>query len=239
MMTSADTASEPVLPGTPCQNPCDSPCGESADQNSTTVSQPETWMAKWMKASLFNTLDLCFDHVYQEPKSILIVGGCRQVSLAQHIALLLPSAEITLVDPCPDIAQRAKAEICCRFKFIDSPLEALPFENNAFDLTLAHNYFAYPAVWQQGFAELYRVTRTNVFFSINQPFVWWLMGALMGGQATLDTLGIQLPGQLPENDDLMKMLAPMAKISAKWSPLPWKCYMTQVKPAWNPKTVLS
>src|SRR5689334_16894962 len=95
----------------PCGQPCDHPCDEPCEDKQAKQSR---W-TQWLRDSIFNALDVCFDDVYREPKKILIVGGCRQMALSQHIALLLPAAEITLVDPDDAVVERAKAEICCRF----------------------------------------------------------------------------------------------------------------------------
>lgn len=219
-----------------CDKPCSEPCSETASLNPS--AENETKTVQWVKNSVFNTLDLCFDEVYQEPKSILIPGGCRQIALAQHIALLLPAAEITLIDSCAGVVQKAKEEICCRFKFIETPLESLPFERNAFDLTIAHNYFAYPKDWKQGFSELCRVTESNLFFSIHRPLLWSIFGRLMGGDQTLEQLGMSLPKSLPEQNDMMKLFATTIKIKAKWNPFPWRGYMTHVKPGWDQKLTL-
>lgn len=226
-MSHASTLShENGLPGKgPCGQPCDHPCEEPC--------QPgvETFWQRLFKASLWNTLDICFDDVLSEPKKILIVGGCRQMDLSQRLALLLPAADITLVDPDEAIAQKAKEEVCCRFKFIAAPLEQLPFEASQFDLTIAHNFLAYPQQnWRRALSELGRVTGKNLFLSVHRPWLWSALRALPGACYGMNALGVQMPQTLPEKFELLMHLHLYAKIKSKLAPLPWTVYMTEMRP---------
>jgi hypothetical protein len=220
--------------GKPCDQTCDEPC---ADKSALPTK------SRWVNAlnnSLFNTLDLCFDDIYREPRKILIVGGCRQMDLSQHIALLLPAAEIHLVDPDVSVVQRAKEEICCRFKFVDTPLEDLPYETNQFDLTIAHNFMALPYQnWERAIFELARVTEANLFFSVHRPFLWKLASCLSGFSKAVQALGLQVPESMPPTFDLINHLTHYAKIKTKLSPLPWTVYMTEVRPKWEEKLTLA
>lgn len=211
--------------GQPCDKPCDEPC---ADHPAATGDS--RWK-KFLKASLFNTLDLCFDDVYAEPKTILIVGGCRQRDLAQHIALLLPAADIVVVDPDEQQVAKAKAEICCRFKFVHAPLEALPFEAGAFDLTIAHNFPAYPqANWQRALSEVCRVTGKNLMVSVHRPVLWSLLRRLPGFCPAMGQLGSVPPLHIPARAEWLTHLRLQAQIKTILTPPPWTVYMTAMKP---------
>jgi len=218
-----------------CGKPCDS-CEEPCDERQAKFTGK--W-AQWLKNSLFNTLDICFDDVYSEPKTILIVGGCRQMDLSQHIALLLPAAEITLVDPDEAVVAKAKEEVCCRFKFVPSSLEALPFEREYFDLTIAHNFLAYPDDWQTALAEVGRVTKGNLFISHHRPVLWGLAKKIGVLNQAMQSLGIETPERLPEAFEFMSGLYEFAKVKTKLSPFPWTTYMAAMRPRWEEKLVLS
>lgn len=220
--------------GKPCDQTCDEPC---ADKPSSIARS--RW-SHWINASLFNTLDLCFDEVYQEPKKILIVGGCRQMDWSQHVALLLPAAEIHLVDPDEAVVQRAQEEICCRFKFVTAPLDRLPYERDQFDLTLAHNLLALPqADWTNTLAELARVTSANFMLSMHRPLLWAMASRLPGFSQGVQALGLQVPARLPAAGDFLTVLSRYAKVKAKFAPLAWTVYMTAVKPKWDEKLTLA
>lgn len=191
----------------------------------------ESFWQRLFKQSLWNTLDICFDDVYSEPKKILIIGGCRQMDLSQRLALLLPAAEITLVDPDEAVAQKAKEEVCCRFKFIAAPLEQLPFETSTFDLTIAHNFLAYPQQdWRRALSEASRVTSRNLFFSVHRPLLWKLGRMIPGICQGMGRLGIVMPQQLPEKFELLTHLHLYTKIKTRLSPFPWTVYMTEIRP---------
>lgn len=154
------------------------------------------------------------------------------MALSQHIALLLPAADITLVDPDEAVAQRAKEEVCCRFQFIATPLEALPFEANSFDLTIAHNFFAYPEKdWQHALSELGRVTEKNLLLSFHRPVLWSLLKRLPGFRQGMENLGLSVPAQSPAKFDILTHLRLYTKIKNMISPLPWMVYMTEMRPS--------
>jgi SAM-dependent methyltransferase len=221
----------------PCGQPCDHPCDEPCDDHAA-AGKESRWY-RWLKSSLFNTLDVCFDDVYREPKKILIVGGCRQMDLSQHIALMLPAAEIFLVDPDEAIVQKAQEEICCRFKFITSPLEQLPFEANTFDLTLAHNFFAYPDRWQDALSELGRVTQGNLFLTLHRPILWSLAKRLSSFKVAMKELGIEIPTKLPAKFEFLTHLRLYAKVKTLLPTFPWTVYMTEMRPIREERLVLS
>lgn len=221
-----------------CGKPCDQTCDEPCDERPLMAARSR-W-ASWLNASIFNTLDVCFDDVYREPKKILIVGGCRQMDLSQHIALLLPAAEIHLVDPDEAMVQKAKEEICCRFKFAQGSLEALPYETDQFDLTIAHNFMALPQQdWERAMSELARVTESNLFFSLHRPLLWKLAMRVGGFASAVNELNIRLPENMPSQYDLIHHLTNYVKIKTKLAPFPWMVYMTQVRPKWDEKLTLA
>lgn len=231
----------PALPLGPCEKPCgDEPCheGDCEGKGKQEAGRLPLWQ-RFMKTGLFNTLDLCFDDVYSEPKKILIVGGCRQRDLAQHIALLLPAAEIVLIDPDEAEVRAAEEEICCRFKFITSPLEALPFEDEAFDLTLAHHFAGYAEQWPQALSEISRVTRKNLFLSVQNPLWIQVFKLLPGFSKAMQALGTVPAAQAPSRFDLLSRLRLYAKVKTRLAPLPWTVYMTEMRPDRQEKTVLS
>lgn len=218
--------------GKPCDG-CDDPCEE---KKAKFVSR---W-AQWFNNSLFNTLDLCFDDVYAEPKKILIVGGCRQMDLSQHIALLLPAAEITLVDPDEAVVAKTKEEVCCRFKFVPASLEALPFERETFDLTIAHNFIAYPENWKEALLELGRVTRGNLMISQHRPLLWGFAKRFGVINSAMQSLGLEIPARLPDNYEFMTTLYDFSKVKSRYAPFPWTVYMTAMNPPrWDEKLVLA
>jgi hypothetical protein len=218
--------------GKPCDG-CEEPCEE---KKAKSVGR---W-AQWLNNSLFNTLDLCFDDVYAEPKKILIVGGCRQMDLSQHIALLLPAAEITLVDPDEAVVAKAKEEVCCRFKFIPASLESLPFEGQTFDLTIAHNFMAYPQDWKLALTELGRVTSGNLFISQHRPVVWGFAKRFGVLNSAMQSLGIEMPPHLPNHFEFMTALYDFSTVKTRLAPFPWSAYMTTMNPPrWDAKLVLA
>jgi SAM-dependent methyltransferase len=199
----------------------------------------ESRLFRWLKASLLNTLDLCFDDVYREPKRILIVGGCRQIPLAQHLALLLPAAEITLVDADEAVVQQAKEAICCRFRFVAAPLEALPFEPDAFDLTIAHNLPAYAEDWKRVLSELGRVTERNLLVSVHRPRLWSLAARLGGFRDAMRRMGTpDVPAHPPESHEWLTRLYLYARVKTRLSPFPWTVYMTEMRPLREERLVL-
>jgi SAM-dependent methyltransferase len=238
MITIEQNPANPLFRQGPCGEPCEHPCDDH-EPDSPVAQASEPALFRWLKAGLFNTLDLCFDDVYREPKRILIVGGCRQIPLAQHLALLLPAAEITLVDSDETVVTEAKEAICCRFKFIHAPLEQLPFEENAFDFTVAHNFLAYPSDWQRALSELGRVTDTNLLISAHRPLLWKVASRFDGFRTAIEALGLPHPTRkLPENVDWLTHVNLYAKIKTRLSPMPWTVYMTEIRPQQQERLIL-
>ena len=206
-----------------------SECSGSCDDAPKAPPQP-SWAANLLKSSFYNALDLCFDDVKAEPKRILMIGGCRQRDFAQYIALVLPGSEIVLVDPDAEEARKAKEEICCRFKFIDASLEALPFEDDAFDLTFAHNLLEFTEYWPQALSEIARVTTGNFLMTVHNPAQWTVGKLLPGMKEALAATGVTLPATLPDRHDLMTRLWHHGRVTTKLAPFPWTFLMMTMNP---------
>jgi SAM-dependent methyltransferase len=242
------SAIPPVLKMGPCGEPCDSPCDDHDHSSGNAsgdgpVKEPQSAIYRSLKAGLVNAIDLCFDHVYEEPKRILMVGGCRQISLAQHIALMLPAVEITLVDADEAIVAATKEAICCRFKFVTTPLEKLPYPEGHFDLTIAHHFHAYPQDWKQALSEISRVTSKSMMISV--PKTWqWKLSKLMGTncQEALVVLGAAENSScpsLPSQFDWLTQLTLYAKIKSRYSPFPWSFQMCQLNAMREERLILN
>ncbi|MGE0200898.1 MAG: class I SAM-dependent methyltransferase [Candidatus Melainabacteria bacterium] len=221
--------------GEPCDSPCDSPCEGGGEAEGR-----QGWLQKLLCTGFNNAIDLCFDDVYAEPKTILMVGGCRQRTFAQRLALMLPGAEIAMVDPSEEEAVRAKQEICCRFEFFVAPMDRLPFEDGQFDLVLAHNLAELlpPQTWESGLKEVLRVAGKNVLLSHHRGGLTRGMESLLGlwpgapsrpVQAALKAGGITLPQTpAPNPADVraqLRQLAPQYDFTTELTPFPWHLYM--------------
>jgi len=221
--------------GEPCDSPCDTPCEGGADGKAR-----QGWLQKLLCTGFNNAIDLCFDDVYAEPKTILMVGGCRQRNFAQRIALMLPGADIAMVDPSEEEAVRAKQEICCRFEFFVASMDHLPFEDNQFDLVFAHNLAELlpPEAWETGLKEVLRVAGKNVLIGHHRAGLSRGLEGLLGlwpgapsrpVQAALKASGITLPETQPPNPSevrsQLRRLAPEFRFTTELTPFPWQLYM--------------
>lgn len=222
----------------PCGQPCDQPCAEPCDEHPSDVV-PTRGLARLLETTLYNALDVCFDEVMAEPRKMLIVGGCRQRNLAQHLALLLPGTDMVLVDPEARVVQKAQEEICCRFKFVHAPLEALPFDTDEFDVTIAHNFLAYPEHWESAVDELGRVTRANLLISHQRPLLWALTRWLGPFEKALKAQGVELPRKLPPKFELLNRLYRTSRVKTCIAPYPFTVYMTAMNPVKEERLVLA
>jgi SAM-dependent methyltransferase len=234
-MSSPDsTATLEILTGNPCDGPCGKPCADEADceegcaEAGATTHAPLTRM---LFQTFVNALDVCFDEVLKEPKKILIIGGCRQRDFAQYIALLLLGSDITLLDPDPRQAQRAREEICCRFKFLSGAVEQMPFENGEFDLVFAHNLPEFSLDLDAAVAEIARITtrdRGNFMITHHRPLLWQWARYFPGMRHALRQMGISVPeDRIPTISRLPGLISRSAAIGTRLSPLPWQMYMTR------------
>jgi len=179
--------------------------------------------------AFYNAVDLAFDDVLKEPQKILMIGGCRQQAFAQHIALLLPAADITLVDPDAEIARAAKEKICCRFQFTSASLNELPFETEHFDLVFAHNLLELSGDYVPVISEIDRVTTRNhgnFLISHHRPKAWRAMALLPGFEDAMADIGTPSPLFAVSDHAIEGAIKQHAEIAQKLSPLPWRIYMT-------------
>jgi hypothetical protein len=212
-----------------CETPCDQfeDCGsgDCSDKPEKKPAKAGFWQSMFVKG-LHNTLNLAFDEVYQEPKKILMIGGCRQTDFARHVALLLPAADITLVDPDANVTERAKAEICCRFKFETSEIESMPFDNGQFDLIIAHNLPEYVQNQAGADAEIARITskrQGNVMLSTLNPLSMNLFSWLPGFKSGLMATGVDLKASSVDLDAVKRVFtSSQGSLALEVNPLPWQ-----------------
>lgn len=205
---------------------------------------PLPWGGRLLELAWNEGLMNCLDEMRAEPRSILMVGGCRQRVLARKLAFLFPATKITLVDPDPEQVRRAEADIHCRFSFIPSDLAHLPFEDNRFDLTLVPNLFEFlpakPEAWEEALVHLARVTDGHLFFSLQQQGVWWqLLGSRWPNfQAALSRHGLTLPeAQLPQTQ-VIQAARRYGEVCYRVNPYPWSMWMLKLRPIRETRLVL-
>ncbi len=180
----------------------------------------------------YNAMEVCFDELGQlsdPPKNILVIGGCRQRDMARRLGFLLPFSKIYTLDPDLEQVQRAEVEIKCRFKFTHGSVEALPFEDKAIDLTLAHNAFEYIADWEQAAEEIRRVTRHYAVVGLHRPLMGKLLGAIPGVQRAITHLGCSVPQKQPSKRTVIEKLKEISTIKTTAQPAPWQLMMCRIK----------
>ncbi len=212
-------------------DPDHSPCGDSLSDCSKEADQPPVGEGFWsqlLNNGLYNAFDLSFDEVYQEPKTILMLGGCRHREFARYIALLLPSAEISLYDTDAAIAMKAKEEVCCRFQFFTGSATELPYEDKAFDLVIAHNLFEMTdeSNWQQALNEAHRISNRNLMVSHHRPMMWNLLKLIPGVKHAIEQSGVTIPETtLPKPSAIKKHLHGFSSLNqTTLTPLPWRLH---------------
>lgn len=191
--------------------------------------QAEHPITKALVDAFYSAMELCFDELPDEPKKILIIGGCRQRDMARRLAFMLPFTAIHVLDPDYDQYKKAQEEIRCRFKFVHSPVEQTLFEDDFFDLTLAHNLFEYTDRNEDTLRELARVTQHNLLVSTFRPTAWKMLGWLPGMAHTLKVLGCGIPTRQPSTRALKQLLKAHADIKITASPFPWTLHMCSMK----------
>ena len=161
---------------------CGTSCGEMQELKEAGLT-PSYLQAEYpdspMKEAFHNMLNLHIDEFLEEPMRILILGGCRQRAFARKLALIFINSKITVTDPDPNEAKLADEEVNCRLKFVHAPCEALPFDDNAFDVTFAHQWFDLVSDFPKAASEASRVT---------EHFFWC---------SHLNGLGRRFPGMFP------------------------------------------
>jgi len=194
-------------------------------------------LTRILKTGFYNALEACFDGLVKEPKTILVIGGCRQWALARRLGFLLPHSKIWVVDPVAAIVQQAEETIHCRFEFVHSHLHHFSFQDQPFDLVLAHNIAEFfdstmttdPSYIQSVVSELQRMTRYNLLLSQPVPIVTQAMETIPGLQQATRQLTQELGclSPLPAlTQNFLNGIADWAgkPIATTW-PLPWQMMM--------------
>ncbi len=193
------------------------------------IPKAEHPVTKALVDAFYSAMELCFDELPDEPRKILIVGGCRQRDMARRLAFMLPFCAIHVLDPDYDQYKKAQEEIRCRFKFVHSPVEQTLFEDGYFDLTLAHSLFEYTEHGEAALAELARITRHNLLVGTFRPTAWRLLGWLPGMRSALNVLGCGIPPKQPAPSDLKRLLNRHAEIRLTAAPFPWTLRMCRME----------
>lgn len=214
----------------PCEKP-DSPCAGQGDcgGKGDCHQQKVSWLSGMIHTAFWNGIKLCFDQIEHPPKRILHIGGTRQRDLAQYLALLLPEADIVVLDTDEHQTQKAKEEVCCRFHFVTAALEELPFKDDMFDLTLGHHVFEYAQDWEAAMAEIGRVTTGNFLATVHMPWMWQMLSAFPFFQQAMQQQGLARPNRF-EMNTFLAHLNRYSKIKTLIEPWPWRFYMTKMRP---------
>ncbi|MBX2859925.1 MAG: class I SAM-dependent methyltransferase [Vampirovibrio sp.] len=196
-----------------------------------------------IEGGFYRALEVCFGELKKEPKTMLIIGGCRQLAMAKKLAFAFPFTDITLLDPDEAQVTKAQEEICCRFKFVQGTLEALPFEDNAFDVTIAHHLFEYVKDWPLAMAHIGRTTNNKFIYSTFRPNVAKAMNMLPGVniEETLQKMGLtrlDKPVNDPGNNMFLTHLTRYGKLKVMLEPPPWKLNQVNMRPIREERTVL-
>jgi hypothetical protein len=195
-----------------------------------------------------NVLNLYIDELREEPKRILIIGGCRQRALARKLALIFINSQITVTDPDPEEARLADEEVNCRLKFIHAPCEALPFADNAFDVTFAHHWFDLVTHFPKAASEASRVTQTTFWCShlngAGQKFPGLFPGLHAHLAADRLTHNPQAMANTPDKNVLLRQMLLYAKLQKNMHPglvelFPWATWLFALKPDRQERLVLS
>lgn len=225
----------------PCSEPCSDPCSDRepcSDQMGDAFETPFTGFSAMFHTAFRNAFKIAFDEILEEPKRILMIGGCRQREFARYLGFLLPVAEIYVLDYDKEEVVRAKEEVCCRFQFVHSTVEKMPFENDFFDLTIGHHIFEYVTDWEASMSEIARVTTANLLLTQPRPRLWGWANRLPGVAASFKKQGLSMPERPVSRNDLFTHLNRYAKIKAQLAPMPWEMFMTAMKPGRVHRTLL-
>lgn len=184
--------------------------------------------------ALYRVLDVCLDALEALPQQVLIVGGARQRTLARELAFIFPQSKMTIVDPDAQCLRQAKEEICCRFDFVHAPLEALPFADNHFDLTVSLHLAACVAHWDLATSELARVTFGHWLASAAHASGPGWVQALPFLRNAHDAEGLQLSASAGEAaaspNDVLRCLWRHGKPVQRVALFPWTFWMVRMKP---------
>lgn len=218
---------------------CDAGAGYSDTPAEDNPTRP--WLARMIESSFYRAMELCFDELDDEPKRILLVGGCRQRDFARRLGFMLPFCKIVALDPDGGVVEKARQEVACRFRFEEASLAQLPYNTGGFDLTIVHNLAEYTDTPQAALTELARVTKVkgHLLVSHHRSLVWALMGWIPGVKTAMAQLGCQIPFSWQDNNDWETALFGLTETQLKVLPLPWDMRMTRVKPRSQSRTQLT
>lgn len=199
------------------------------------MTQTPSGIQKAIQTGFENAVYLCLDEMKTEPKRILHIGGCRQRWFLQHIALLFPAAEIHALDTDADIVQKTKEDICCRFQFMVSDTEKMPYPNDYFDLTLGHGLLPLVKDLEKTMDEISRITQGYFFYTSTHRLGWQLLNALPG--VDMKSEGAD-PSPIKLND-LYRYLNRHGKTRYQVASFPWDLKMAVMKPIREERLILS
>lgn len=218
---------------TPCTSPCNEPCDEpcpsheelGCDENMVPIKKGPPAL---IQTGFYNAFKLAFDEIYEEPKRILMIGGCRQREFSRFLGFLLPATEIVVLDTDQGEMERAKEEVCCRFTFSHSAVEALPFEDGCFDLTLGHHVMEYVQDWPKAVSEMSRVTRKNLLLTHPGALAWKVFQAMPGVKRDFAQSGLALPEPILSKNEWLAPLKAVSEVKSHTNPMPWEMVLTQM-----------
>jgi hypothetical protein len=207
----------------------------SLDSGKPCVQIPEapkpSLIGRCVVDAFYNAFQIFLGELKQEPRTLLHLGGARQLLMAQQLALLLPFTKIYIVDPDPEVTAWAQSMVRCRLHFATAPIEALPFENDEIDLTIGHNIFQVANDWTGAMREIGRVTGRDFVFSTHRPKIWALMKRLPGVPEALSYQGLTPPEDKLPPDWMMlwHRVNHAGKLVQKASPWPFNMYRAVMK----------
>lgn len=194
-------------------------------------------LGRWALAGFYNALEAALDELpFNQPRRILVLGGCRQRDLARRLGFMIPLSQIVVFDPEEARAEEAKAIIKCRFDFRHGALDALPFADGHFDWVLAHDWAAYLNNTQSPQAvlsELARVSRQVLVLSQRRRVLWSLAARLPGVQTAWQAMGFETTPVIP----LIHAGACNA-VSQHCSETPWQVHRRVPAWPWDMQTLV-
>lgn len=201
---------------------------------------PQSLPAKLLTGAYYRAFQVALGELREEPRSLLLIGGARQTGIAQYLALLLPYTRIEVVDPDLERVEAAKRQIQCRLRFYHSPIEALPFEADRFDLAIAHNLFEFVENWEAVMAEIGRTTRRDFIFSTFRPRLWRAVQRIAGVSEVLEQNGFMpVDAAQPDWPTLWRHVHRYGKITYKCDPVPFHLYHAKMRPCREERLILS
>jgi ubiquinone/menaquinone biosynthesis C-methylase UbiE len=235
--------SEPEPAALSCSLPssgCKDSCQDSASDAGNYLSPPSSWVSRLFQTGFDNALELCLESLPEEPRNILVIGGCRQMRFARKLALSFVRSRIVVVDPDTSQVARAQAIIQCRLKFHHGKTEDLPFDSDAFDLTIGHNIFEFVDDWDKAMNSIARVTKGHVIWSVPDGSSRMVAKLWPAFAQWLADEGITIPdkSRIPEWNQMLRVMARYGKLRTKYHPAPWQLMIARMKPLREDRLIL-